>query len=81
MPVKPDFNPVYGNLSGPANEVLTCDNCGREIPPEHIKAHPNARFCPSAISNCKNRFWSRPYRRLRKLEKQVEELLKFISKD
>ena len=57
-------------------EYEYCSNCGRRIPPEHMKWHPNARFCPPKISNCKNRFWSRPYRRLNKIEKEVKGLLK-----
>lgn len=77
MPKKTQPNAVYSEKSKSAWEGYEyCPNCGRRIPKKHLKSHPNARFCPSKISNCKNKFWSRPYRRLNNIEKEVRELLK-----
>lgn len=53
--------------------IVRCDNCDREIDSERVTRHPNVRFCNRA---CHDRFWSRPYRRLRALEKRVEALEK-----
>jgi len=56
------------------DDQAVCKNCGRPIPADFLKKHPNARFCPKSIfpdSNCKDRYWSRGQRQISKLEGRI----------